>query len=241
MSAFRRDGVTARQKPDGTPVTDAYIAVETALQERIRKAFPNDGFLGEEVGEMAGTSGRRWIVDGIDGTSFFCRGAPTWGTLIALEVQGAVTASVITSPAQHRRWWAGRGQGAHTAGTNALDQPTRLRVAAGRARRPDRVIVLPAVDLLEPRAKTAVRELAGGDPPRRSWSHPLAVASGEADLAVWFGGGPWDLAAPALLVQEAGGRFSDHTGGQDLTQGRAVFSNGIGHDDVVALLRTLRE
>lgn len=78
-------GVASKAKLDGSPVTEADIAAEEAVLEAARESCPGDGFLGEEVGERPGTTGRRWIVDGIDGTRFFAAGAPTWGTLIALE------------------------------------------------------------------------------------------------------------------------------------------------------------
>ncbi|MHB8340606.1 MAG: inositol monophosphatase family protein, partial [Mycobacteriales bacterium] len=102
-------------KPDHTPVTDADRAVEQRLRELLAAERPGDAVLGEEYG-AAGVGARRWILDPIDGTKNFLRGVPVWATLIALEVDGAVTTGVVSAPALGRRWWAARGQGAYRDG-----------------------------------------------------------------------------------------------------------------------------
>jgi histidinol-phosphatase len=81
-----------------------------------------------------------------------------------------------------------------------------------------------------------LERLAGGRPPDRPWSHQNRVAEGEADLCVWFCGDIWDHAAPSILVEEAGGRFSDHWGGTRLDSRTAVYSNGARHDEVLDAL-----
>jgi histidinol-phosphatase len=106
------NGVASAPKTDGSPVTEADVAVEKALLNAVAKAVPGDGFLGEEVGGNRGTTGRRWIVDGIDGTRSFVVGRPEWGTLIALEWDSEIVLGVSSSPVQERRWWAARGAGA---------------------------------------------------------------------------------------------------------------------------------
>ena len=99
------DGVALTTKSTGSPVTKADIAAEHAVQKRVLELCPGDGFLGEEIGERKSSNGRRWIVDGIDGTRNFAGGLRDWGTLIALEDHGVVVLGVVSSPAQNRRWW----------------------------------------------------------------------------------------------------------------------------------------
>lgn len=226
-------GVRSRAKADGTLVTEADGAAEESVLRGLRDACPDDGFLGEETGERGGTTGRRWIVDGIDGTNFFAAGEPTWGTLIALESAGAVVLGVISSPAQSRRWWAVRGEGAFTAPIGSRRDVTRLRVSSERVLRPGRVVTLPRYRLLDASRRSLIEELLSGAPLELPWCHQIRVAEGEIDAAVWFGGDTWDHAAPSILVEEAGGRFSDHGGGQRLDTRTAVYSNGLVHDVVL--------
>ena len=230
------NGVASSAKVDGSPVTGADIATEEALLDAVREAFPGDGFLGEEVGELPGTTGRRWIVDGIDGTRFFAEGRTTWGTLLALESDGEIVVGMSSSPAQERRWWASRGEGAFTRHSANDSTTTRLRVSTERAVRPDRLVTLPMYDALTAHQQQVVEHLAGGRPSDRPWSHQNRVAEGAADACVWFCGDIWDHAAPSLLVEEAGGRFSDHQGGRRLDTRTAVYSNRFTHDEVLAAL-----
>ncbi|MFP4513952.1 MAG: inositol monophosphatase family protein [Acidimicrobiales bacterium] len=232
-------GVESTTKRDGTPVTEADVAAETAMLTGLRDAHPEDGFLGEEVGEYAGTSGRRWIADGIDGTRFFAAGAETWGTLLALEVEGAIVLGINSSPVQGRRWWAERGAGAF-AGTSDGSTATRINVSRHSTSDPDRLVCLPAVDALDPAQRQIVERLAGGRPVDRPWSHQNLVAEGEVDVCVWFAGDIWDHAAPSIIVEEAGGRFTDHLGGRRLDTRAAIYSNGRRHDHVLAALAPAR-
>src|SRR5918994_164806 len=114
LPAFDR-GERARVKADGTPVTAADRAVERVLRERLAAVRPEDGILGEELGE-AGRGARRWVLDPLDGTEWFARGIPVWGTLIALEDGDGPLVAVVSAPALRRRWWAARGGGAFRDG-----------------------------------------------------------------------------------------------------------------------------
>ena len=101
--------VTAVLKADGWPVTEADLAAERSTIAVLQRAAPDDGFVGEEFGRHPRSSGRRWIADGIDGTRFFAAGQRTWGTLLALKVDGSIAVAVCSSPLQQQRWWAVRG------------------------------------------------------------------------------------------------------------------------------------
>lgn len=233
LAAFR-GAFTRRTKTDGSIVTEIDEAVEDAVRAAVRAARPTDAFLGEERGEQ-GSGSRRWIVDAIDGTQSFADGADGWGTLIALEIDGRIAVGVCEMSPRDRRYWATRGGGAFRAiGKGA---PERLHVSR-TAQLADASVFIPDPQWLRTdavRAKAAALLAAGRR--RDSAEHPaLEVAFGGCDVCVFFMAGPWDLAAPAIVVEEAGGRFSDVTGQQRLTNG-ALFSNGLLHDAALAAIR----
>lgn len=235
-AAWSPDGVTASLKIDGSPVTEADVAAERAMLTVLRQETLDDGFVGEEVGELPGNSGRRWIADGIDGTRFFAAGATTWGTLLALEVDGAITVAVCSSPIQQRRWWAVRGGGAFTAG---IDPSTArpIRVGTSAPLTPDRFACLPRFQSLGVEQQRRLERVIGGRPDDWSWSHQCRVAEGEIAACVWFAGDLWDHAAPSLIVQEAGGRFTDHLGGTRLDTRTGIYSDGRCHESLLHALR----
>jgi len=222
LPRFRAVDLRVETKPDLTPVTDADRAVERALRERIAAARPGDGVFGEEEGG-GGDGSVRWILDPIDGTRNFSRGIPVWATLIALEREGAPTVGVVSAPALGRRWWAARGAGAFASGT-------AIRVSAVGSLREAAVSCSQAGDLaaFEPRVWHA-RGL--GD----FWQHML-VAEGALDAAVDAPLAPWDYAAVAVIVEEAGGRASAPNGDEPRPGEQVVTSNGLLHDEVLALL-----
>lgn len=232
---WRPEGVASTSKVDGSPVTAADVAAEQAVLDALQSAFPEDGFLGEELGERSGTTGRRWIVDGIDGTNYFAAGDTTWGTLIALEQGGEIVLGAVSSPAQNQRWWALRGCGAFT-GRSGDAHGSRIHVSSARKLRPERVVTLPAPSALAADVQEVIDRIAGGRPAQSPWCQQLQVAQGEVDVCVWFCGDIWDHAAPSIIVEEAGGRFSDHRGGRRLDTRTAVYSNGATHDHVLKAL-----
>jgi histidinol-phosphatase len=221
-------------KEDGSLATEADLAVEDEIRSLLDVARPGDAVLGEERG-ATGTGPRRWIVDGIDGTVAFDAGRPDWGTLIALEVDGQVVVGLCDQPAHERRYWAAKGGGAfRTDAPGAAAQP--IHVSGSRDLHDACGYLPPAPWVPTEQGRQVVDGLAAR---LRSASsdqsdHPaLRVAAGGLDLAVFLMAGPWDLAAPALVVEEAGGRFTDAAGRRTLTGGTAVFSNGRLHDAVL--------
>ena len=220
LPRFRALDLRVETKPDRTPVTDADRAVESALLAELERERPGDGVLGEEHGSRAGTAGRRWILDPIDGTRNFLRGIPIWATLTALEEDGEPTVGVASAPALGRRGWARRGEGAHAGGA-------RLAVS-GVDRLEDAVVSLSVAD------ERTIDLAARAWHPRGLgdfWQHVL-VAEGAVDAAVDEAHEPWDVAAVRVIVEEAGGR-SEVVGG-------LVSTNGLLHEEVLDRLGARR-
>jgi histidinol-phosphatase len=227
-------------KPDLTPVSEADTAVERALRKRLAEARPADGVLGEEYGESSpGGSARRWILDPIDGTKNFVRGIPVWATLIALQEGERLTVGVVSAPALHRRWWAARGRGAHASDPAAGAPPRRLGVSAV-GELGDAQLSFSGLDYWEEQGRLeAVLELS-----RRCWRtrafgdfwHYMLVAEGAVDVAVEPEVSFWDLAAPLVIVEEAGGRFTDLGGTVTADGGDALATNGLLHDAALEVI-----
>jgi histidinol-phosphatase len=233
-----RGSFQKRLKADGSIVTEVDEAVEDELRELLARERPADAILGEERG-ASGSGERRWLIDAIDGTLSFAAGKTGWGTLIALEVAGDVVVSVCDDPPIDRRYWATKGRGAFRA--DAAAKPFRLKVTGSRELASARSFVPPPEWVRGEEAQAMAAALAAATRPTAADDHPaLQVAFGGYDVAVFLMAGPWDLAAPSLVVEEAGGRFTDLNGGATLTAG-AVFSNGALHDAALDCLRAARE
>jgi histidinol-phosphatase len=221
------DGVASTPKADGSPVTEADRAVERLLRTSLAELRPGDAFLGEEYGED-GDSERIWILDPIDGTGPFSRRDPNWRIHIALEVSGVTELAVVCSPALGVQWWATRGGGAHESTWPRRDSHARSLIVSTTASVADA-----GLDALE--HDTRAQLPAAFRPP----SSPLPLVElvrGEVDGVLAEGYFKWDHAPWVLLVQEAGGRFTDPTGGQASDQGGGFYSNAALHDDLVAAL-----
>jgi histidinol-phosphatase len=233
LARFRAADLVVDTKPDLTPVSEADRAVEEALRRRLARERPGHGVVGEEMGDDPGAGdGWRWVLDPIDGTKNYVRGVPVWATLIALQHDGETVVGVVSAPALGRRWWAARGGGAFAAGA-------RLQVSAV-ADLADASLSYASLGGWEERgrgeallglARRCWRTRAFGD----FWSHVL-VAEGSVDVAVEPEVALWDLAALKVIVEEAGGRFTDLAGTPTDDGGSAVSSNGVLHDEVLAIL-----
>lgn len=237
MRHFTSKDLAVETKRDGTPVTRADREVEERLRELVAEQEPHAGFLGEEVGETEGGGRRRWIVDGVDGTTSFVAGGAGWGTGIALEVDGEFTVGVMSSPAIPQRAWAGRGLGSWLqSGGDGQEQAVRLKVSEtdSLARARASFFMVPNAD----RWRGAVADrLAAELLEVVPHEHAITVASGELDIAVNLNGALWDFAPGAVIVEEAGGCFADASGRRRANTGTAVFTNGRLLDQVVGLIR----
>ena len=236
MRDFTGEPLVFTEKPDGSPVTTTDPEVEAALRAVVAEERPGDAFLGEEVGGT-GAGRRRWIVDGIDGTVEFVAGRRGWSTEIALEEDGAVVVGVSTSPALPLRLWARRGGG---AASRSAGEPVPRRVSATATLAGARVSMIPPLERLGGQARELGERLVAGCtyvPPRVHCA--VLVVDGEVDLGLQLEGCPWDFAALSLIVEEAGGRFSDLEGRLRIDGGGPrLYSNGVLHD---AALHRLRE
>jgi histidinol-phosphatase len=202
LPAFDR-GAAATAKADGTPVTEADHAVERMLRERLAAARPRDGILGEELGAM-GAGERRWVLDPLDGTEWFARGIPVWGTLIALEDGDGPAVAVVSAPALRRRWWAARGAGAWRDG-----RPIRVSDVTAVA---DAFVAHANLYLgfdVDASPLLHAARLSGGF---ESFLAPMLCAEGAVDAAIAPRGFLWDLLPAQLIIEEAGGRFTDFDG-----------------------------
>jgi histidinol-phosphatase len=219
-------------KPDQTPVTQADREAEQAIVAALGDAYPAWGFLGEEFGAK-GPTDVRWIIDPIDGTKNFVRRVPVWATLLALEEHGEIVAGVIHNPVTAELYTARRGGGAWRNGERVrvsdvtdlwsatlLHAGLRLYRAAGHWEGFVRL-----VDATE-------RQRGFGD-----YMGYTLVADGKAELYVEVDLKPWDLAPCKIVVEEAGGRFTDLAGQPTIYSGNALVSNGRLHDAALSLLR----
>ncbi len=235
LSRFTAADLRVDRKPDHTPVTDADLAVEDAVRAQLATRRPDDAVLGEERGG-SGCAGRAWVLDPIDGTKNFLRGIPVWATLIALVDDGRPVVGVVSAPALGRRWWAAEGGGAHAAGADGAARPIAVSAVSELA---DAYVSTTHLGTWSPRrdsylalADACWENRAFGD----FWHHCL-VAEGALDLAAEPIVSSWDVAAVQVIVEQAGGRFTDLSGVPTHEGGTALSSNGLLHDAALVLLR----
>ncbi len=231
MARYRAADLRVETKPDMTPVSESDRRAETAIRERLARERPADAIVGEEFGGAPGP-GRAWVIDPIDGTKSYVRGMDTWSTLIALIDDGVVVVGVVAMPSLGKRWWATQGGGAFADGR-------RIRVSAV-AELADAQLVwsgiqewdaVGAADALLALARGCARTRGVGD----AWQYML-VAEGAAEIAVDPQVSLWDLAAVSIVVQEAGGRFTDLQGRPGPGGGSGLASNGLLHEQARLLL-----
>ncbi|HEX7332732.1 MAG TPA: histidinol-phosphatase [Pyrinomonadaceae bacterium] len=231
LNYFRKQPETST-KSDGSYVTIADREAEAYLRKQIGERFPDDGILGEEEGELEGRSGRRWILDPIDGTFAFVHGVPFYGVLIALEIEREMSVGVVNIPALGEIVSAAQGCGCFFNGDatrvsttakleDALLLCTDFRAAAhhgfGRA-----------VDFLQRTAKTS-----------RTWGDCygyVLVATGRADVMLDPVMNLWDCAPLLPIMEEAGGTFTDWRGVKTVHGGNSIATNKLLFDEVMQLI-----
>jgi histidinol-phosphatase len=228
-------GVAVEWKPDDSPVTVADKGAEQMLRTALLGKFPGDGFLGEESGDTPGASGFRWIIDPIDGTRSFVRGIPIWATLVGLEFNGELIAGVAFLPAMKQTFRALRGDGAfrderkiHVSDVKSLAKAHVYYSSiswfkkAGHERQ-----FLNLVNLTE-------RQRGFGD-----FYGFLMVAQGSGEIMVEHGVHPWDIAALAPIIEEAGGKLTAWDGKLDLDKPDVLASNGLLHGEALRIINAV--
>jgi len=225
---FRADDLEVQRKGDGTPVTAADVDAERFLREQLAEAFPDDGVLGEEEAPTPGTSGRRWILDPIDGTKAFTCGVPLYSNLLALEDEHGIAIGVINLPALGEAVWAGRGLGCWSdRGPARVNDQATLEGA----------YIMSSSFTRWPMASLEKLDSAGAI--LRTWGDGYGyalVATGRAAAMVDPIVAPYDIGPMPVLLAEAGGRFTDLAGEVRIDTGSGLATNGHLHDELLALL-----
>ena len=234
LPAYEAREFSTDRKADRSEVTEIDRGCEHALSGALLAERPHHGLYGEEHGLVGDTSSPwRWIIDPIDGTSNFVRRIPVWATLIALtHIDHGPVVGVVSAPALGRRWWAARGLGAfadgHRCRVSAVDDLAAAQVCVTYTQGWDELGKMPALMDLQ---RQAYRSRGFGD----FWQHML-VAEGAVDLAVdAVGLMPYDLAAVMVVVEEAGGTFTDRHGARTFESDTAISSNGLLHHHTAPL------
>jgi histidinol-phosphatase len=229
-TSYFRGSFRVRRKDDGTPVTEADLAVEEALRKALAERFPHDAVLGEEHG-MDGAGERTWVLDPIDGTKNFAAGIQIWGTLIALVEDGRPVVGVASAPALGERYAAARGRGA-TLNAESIRVSNEKDLSQA-------LLVWGSLDWVGTAEQDAFGALAHQAGRTRAfgdfWSHMLvargaAAAMMEKELRIW------DWAAIQVVVEEAGGRVTQLDGSSLADGGSVLSTNGVLHDELVARL-----
>jgi myo-inositol-1(or 4)-monophosphatase len=219
MGFFRTETEVRHKAPD-QPVTAADLAADALLERTLLRARPSDGWLSEETVDRPDRleARRVWVVDPLDGTRSFVRGYPEFAVSVALVEDGVAVVGVVYNPARAEVFWATRGGGAFRAtgwaGGEAPGEPLRLSADIGPGRpgggRPSLLA-----------SRTEIRggelepfEVAWAVEPLGSTAYKMAhVAAGLGDAFVSLGPkSEWDVAAGALILEEAGGVATDVSG-----------------------------
>ena len=211
-------GIVAETKSDNSPVTEADRECERLIAQILSEAFPEDGLLGEEGVRAESHSGRRWIIDPIDGTRDYVRGNPLWANLIALEQGNDIVAGVVNLPMLGSLYSAGRGGGAfHNGSAMRVSSKSSIDEAVLCMNAFNKLDGTPLKNrMLDWMARFwAVRGLGGA-------TDAMMVASGQAEIWMEPRAAPWDFAPLKVIIEEAGGRFLNFDGGSSIYAGNCV-------------------
>jgi len=216
-------------KADNSEVTQADKECERMLRESISKAYPNDGFLGEEEGESPAKAGqRRWIIDPIDGTFNYSKGLPIFATLLALEDGGEIVLGVVNAPAMEEILWAEKGKGAFRNGkrihASACGELSKAFFTVGAV---NRILELGYWDIFTEIVRKTYKQKAPGD-----YLSFALVFEGKADLVLEVGLKPWDVAPMKILAQESGAIYDDLNDGASIYTGSCLITNSVLHKEL---------
>jgi histidinol-phosphatase len=230
---YFQTGLQVETKQDNSPVTIADRKSEEALRQLMEKHTPGYGIIGEEFGTQAGKADREWVIDPIDGTKAFIHGVPLFGTLLALLENGKPVVGVISLPALSHVMHASLGGGCMLDGrpckVSEVPKVEESLLLDGSISTMERLGHGPAWAALRTRAKL---HRGWGD----CYGHFL-VASGRAEAMVDPIVSIWDVAPMAVILPEAGGRFSAFSGSDSITEKSGISSNGRIHEEILTGMR----
>ncbi|MGO9964734.1 MAG: inositol monophosphatase family protein [Acidimicrobiales bacterium] len=228
LGYFRSTSLAIEQKSDGSPVTQADRQAERLIREELDLAHPGDGILGEEEDEKPSATGRRWIVDPIDGTLAFTHGVGLYSNLLALEDEDGIAVGVINVPALGETVYAARGLGCYCNGVPArvseCGELAESYLTTSSFAEWDEAVLLRVK-----RSGIALRTWGDG------YGYAL-VATGRLDAMADSWAQPYDIAAMPVIISEAGGRFTDWSGAPGFQGGSGLASNGHIHEALLKLL-----
>lgn len=234
---YHAETLTVEKKTDESPVTIADRETEQFLRQNIAERFPDDTVFGEEFPNTEGTSGFRWLLDPIDGTKSFIHGVPLYSTLIGLEKEGQSLGGVIALPALHELIWAGCGLGAWHE--TQRDKPKRCRVSECSQLAEATFLTSEVLTFDKYNRREAYNRLEKSVRLTRTWGDAYGyalIATGRADVMVDPAMSDWDTGPLLVILEESGGRFTDWKGNATIFGKEGVASNGVLHDNVLALL-----
>lgn len=242
MRLFEQGAVPVQTKGDGTPVTVADKACETLIRGMLATRFPDDGVLGEEFGDAPGNTGFRWIIDPIDGTFSFMNGVPLFTTLVGVEMlegeeAGNAVAGVIHAPALGETVYAALGHGAWHVVRGGEPRPARVSRTPALA---SATVATTSLDYWSDRDTPLWSRITKASAHSRGWPDAygaILVATGRCDALVEPRLHPWDIAPFGPILREAGGRSTDWSGRETVHTSSSVVSNGLIHNELLALLR----
>lgn len=242
LSGFGKiENISAKKAHDY--VTEVDTGIETYLRSEIKKHFPDDGLHGEEYGIEEGTSGFVWIIDPLDGTNNFARGIAINGNIIAIEKDKSVVSGFVHLPHLQELYYAHKGEGAFCKNMKT-GEVEKLSVSKRGLK--DYMFVCDPLQDHEQYAKEAPLWIALHEKISNTRSlycgayYYTLIASGKAEMTFNDSYNVWDVAAGALLVQEAGGRVTDIQGNtiQTFKTGSSIVAtNGIAHDEVLKIIQ----
>ena len=231
LQYFQTD-VTVDTKADATPVTAADRGAEQAIRELIGERFPDDAIIGEEHGEEAGTTGRRWIIDPIDGTKSFVHGVPLYGVMIGVEIDGEPAVGVVNLPAMNEMVCAAKGLGCTWNG-----RPARTSTVTDFG---EALICFTSSDSMETHGRgDAYRRLRAQARLARGWGDcygHILVATGRAEIMLDPILNVWDCAALPPIIEEAGGTYTDWEGRRSIWAEEGISTNGTLFDEAMSLI-----
>lgn len=228
---FQTD-IDVERKGDASPVTIADRQAEEVLRASIHRHWPDHGIVGEEYETVDGSSNLTWILDPIDGTKSFIHGVPLYGTLVALVDDGEPLVGVAHFPALNETVYAARGLGCFWDGRRA-----RVSTVGDLA---EATLLTSGLSHFAPHGKTGTwQRLLDATGVQRTWGDAYGyalVATGRADVMVDPVMSVWDAAPLQVLLQEAGGHFTDWQGNATIHAGEGIATNAVLFEQVMAIV-----